>query len=392
MKYDFDRIISRKGSNSLKWDFSRQRVGVDDVLPMWVADMDFEAPAPVVEAIQQRAKHGIFGYTGIPNSYYQAVIGWMKKRFNWEIKKEWIVLTPGVISALHLAVQAFTHPGDKVIIQPPVYYPFFWAVENNGRLLVNNTLINDNGRYLMDFESLEKSIDDRTRLLILCSPHNPVGRVWKEEELEKLVQICLEHKIIIISDEIHADLIMKGYKHIPTVTISEEAAQIVVTCTAPSKTFNIAGLEMANIIISNKFLYNQFKTAVRKAGLMHASLFGLAATEAAYNQREEWLQQLLDYLEGNYEFLCSFVVENMPGIKVTPLEGTYLVWLDFRSLALPDEELKNLLLKKARVWLDDGPMFGPGGDGFQRINIACPRKILKEGLIRIARAVQRVSS
>ncbi|MFQ5721915.1 MAG: MalY/PatB family protein, partial [Candidatus Aminicenantales bacterium] len=262
------------------------------------------------------------------------------------------------------------------------------AVENNGRLLVNNTLINDNGRYLMDFGSLEKSIDDRVRLLILCSPHNPVGRVWKEEELEKLVEICLEHKIIIISDEIHADLIMKGYNHIPTTTISEEAAQIVVTCTAPSKTFNIAGLEMANIIISNKFLYNQFKNAVRKAGLMHTDLFGLVATEAAYNHGEEWLQQLLDYIAGNYEFLCSFVAENMPQVKVTPLEGTYLVWLDFRSLGVSDDELKHLLLRKARVWLDDGPMFGPGGGGFQRINIACPRKILEEGLRRIAEAIK----
>jgi len=387
MKYDFDRIINRKGTNSLKWDYSQQRIGVDEVLPMWVADMDFESPPSVIEAVRQRAKHGLFGYTGIPNSYYQAVINWMRKRFNWEIKKEWIVITPGVVAALHLAVQAFTQPGDKVIIQPPVYYPFIWAVESNDRRLINNTLINDSGRYLMDFEGLEKAIDERTRLLILCSPHNPVGRVWKKEELERLVEICLKHNIIIISDEIHSDLIMKGYRHIPTATISEDAAQIMVTCTAASKTFNTAGLMTANTIISNKSLYNQFNNAVRKAGLMHADLFGLAATEAAYNQGEEWLEQLLDYIAGNYEFLCSFVAENMPKVKVTPLEGTYLVWLDFRGLGLPDEELKSLLLKKARVWLDDGPMFGPGGAGFQRINIACPRKILKEGLRRIAGAL-----
>lgn len=297
-----------------------------------------------------------------------------------------------MVPALHLAVQAFTHPGDKVIIQPPVYYPFSWAVKNNGRQLINNTLINDNGRYIMDFEGLEKSIDARTRMLILCSPHNPVGRVWSEKELEKLAQICLKNNIIIVSDEIHADLILKEYKHTPTALLSEEVAQIVVTCTAPNKTFNIAGLEMANIIISNKVLYNRFKNTVINAGIMLANTFGIVATEAAYKYGEEWLEQLLDYVEANYNFLCSFVAQNMPKIKVTPLEGTYLVWLDFRSLRLPDKELKDLLLKEAKIWLDEGTRFGPGGKGFQRINIACPRKTLKKGLTHIAEAIQRISS
>ncbi|MGB8953188.1 MAG: PatB family C-S lyase [Candidatus Aminicenantales bacterium] len=387
MKYNFDRMIDRTGTSSLKWDFREKFTGVKDILPMWVADMDFETAPPVLEAVQKRAAHGIFGYTEMADPYYEAFGAWMKKRFNWDIQRQWIVFTPGVIPALFLAVQAFTRSGEKVVIQPPVYHPFSQAVVSNGRQLLNNPLKIEGGRYVMDLEHLENSIDEKTRMLILCSPHNPVGRVWTKEELAQLGRICVAHKIVIVSDEIHADLIMKGHSHTPMATLSEEMAEITVTCTAPNKTFNIAGLETAHTIISNKALCDRFKTTVHNTGILTANTFGIVAAQAAYNHGEEWLEQLLDYVQDNYDFLVSFVKKHMPKIKTFPLEGTFLVWLDFRGLGLPDKEIKTLLRNTAKVWLDDGPKFGVEGRGFQRMNIGCPRKRLEEGLTRIAHAL-----
>jgi len=392
MEYNFDKIINRAGTHSLKWDFCEKLTGEKEILPMWIADMDFEAPEPVVEAIRKWTEHGIFGYTERSDTYYDAVIQWMKKRHDWEVHKEWITFTPGVVPSINIAVQAFSQPGDKVILQPPVYYPFMSAVLNNGRRVVNNNLRIEEGRFLMDYEALKNSIDEKTRMIILCSPHNPVGRVWTKDELETLARICLDHDIIMVSDEIHSDLVMKQYSHTPLATLSEEVEKAVVTCTAPNKTFNLAGLQMANIIIPNRTLYNQFKNTVAKAGLEMANMFGIVATEAAYNHGEEWLEQLLKYLQQNYNFLVSFIEENIPQVKVFPLEGTYLVWLDFRSYGLSDEKMKELLRKKAKVWLSEGYIFGRGGEGFQRMNIACPRKLLEEGLTRIAKALNSLES
>lgn len=387
IKYDFDQVIERAGTHSLKWDWAEKRFGLKDVLPMWVADMDFAVADPIRVSIQKRAEHGIYGYTDRPDSYYRSIIDWMKKRFGWTILRDWILCTPGVVPAFNLAIQAFTHPGDKVIIQPPVYYPFAAAVLNNGRQLTNNNLVLKNGTFAIDFAGLKTAIDDRTRLLILCSPHNPVGRVWRVEELEQLAEICLEHNILIISDEIHADLIMVDHRHVPLATLGEEISRITITCTSPSKTFNLAGLQVANLIISNPALHLRLKQTLTNTGLWLANPFGIAALEAAYNHGEEWLAQLLDYLMTNYKFLCRFVKQSIPRLKVMPLEGTYLVWLDFREYLTEDygtDDLNEDLMQKAGVWLDNGPLFGGISKGFQRINIACPRKILEKGLNRIS--------
>jgi len=386
MDFNFDQIIDRRGTYSLKWDFLQEKVGDEEIIPLWVADMDFLSPPSVIEALRKRAAHGIYGYTGLPDSYYQSIIFWMKKRFSWPIEKEWIIFTPGVIPALHLAVQAFTQPGDKVIIQPPVYRPFRLAVENNGRRLIQNTLVNQDGYYRMDLESLASQIDDQTRLLILCSPHNPVSRVWRAEELKELINLCFNRGIIIISDEIHADLIMPGFTHLPTSQTSSEAAEITVTCTAPNKTFNIAGLEMGNAIIPNHRLRARFQQALLKAGLFLANTFGVVATEVAYREGEKWLTAVINYIHQNYLFLQEYFGHYLPEIKITPLEGTYLAWLDFRAFHLSDKELQEKLLRKAKVWLDEGPKFGQGGQGFQRLNLACPRGLLEEALERIVKA------
>ena len=387
MKYNFDKVILRSGTRCLKYDLRERYIKVKDTIPMWVADMDFEAPFEVLEAIRQRAEHGIFGYTVRTDDYYNAVIDWMRRRFAWEVKQSWITFTPGVIPALNLAVKAFTNPGDKVIIQPPVYHPFMNAVINNGRRLVNNQLIQlENGTYTIDFDNLERSIDEQTKLIIFCSPHNPVGRVWRLEELNRLAKICLKYDLVVVSDEIHADLIMPGHKHTVLETLDDEIASRVVTCTAPNKTFNIAGLGLANIIISNASLRNKFNTELSKTGLTMTNTFGIEATIAAYRYCESWLEALKSYLHANFKFLETFIHDHLPQVKVTPLEGTYLIWLDFRDIGYSDDEIKETLLNRAKVRLSHGSTFGKGGEGFQRINIATTREILEHGLKRIAKA------
>ena len=387
MTYNFDTIINRQHTSSYKWDMAEKMVGEKDVLPLWVADMDFQAPPAVLEALQKRVEHGVLGYTVIPDSCYGAIIEWMKKRHGWEIQQEWIVFTSGVVPAFYWAVTAYTNPGDSVIIQPPVYYPFFKAVTKNGRQLIENQLRYVNGCYEIDFDELERQFTPRTKLFLLCSPHNPVGRVWTQPELSRLAELCLKHNVTLCSDEIHADLIFRGNRHIPTAMLSDEIAQNTVTCTAANKTFNIAGLTTGFMIIPNRDRRVDFMQARERLGIDTFNLFGLLATEAAYQHGEEWLEQLLDYLQENLALVLRFFEERIPQITVVETEGCYLAWLDCRAFHLSDTELKDFMLKKAKVWLNDGPVFGKGGSGFQRLNFACPRALLKEALERIESAV-----
>jgi len=357
---------------------------------MWVADMDFKVPEPVIEAVKQRAEHGIFGYTARNDSYYEAITGWMERRHNWKVDKDWICHAPGVVPALGMIVRTFTKPGDKIIIQPPVYYPFTNVVEKNERIIVPNPLKYENGKYVMDFEDLENKIDPDVKMIIISSPHNPVGRVWTKEELAQLGEICLKNNILVVSDEIHFDLILKGHTHTPFAAISEEFAQNSIVCTAPSKTFNLAGLQTSNIIIPNKTLRDQFTNTIESLFIGMTNTFGLVATESAYRYGDEWLDQLLEYLQQNVEFLTEYINQHIPELKVVPLEGTYLVWIDCRELGLDAKELEHLMQKEAKVALDEGYIFGKSGEGFTRINIACPQSTLEEGLRRIEKAVKSI--
>ncbi|MHA2163535.1 MAG: MalY/PatB family protein [Candidatus Thorarchaeota archaeon] len=387
MVYDFETMIDRTSKNSAKWTLMKRLTGLDDLIPLWVADMDFSSPPEVVESLKERATHPIYGYTVPTDGYYNGLITWMDKRHGWSgVEKDWILYTPGVVAGFSIAIQAYSQPGDKVVIQPPVYYPFKNQILSTGRQVVENPLKIVDGYYEMDFKDLAEKIDERTKMIILCSPHNPVSRVWKREELEKLVKVCEEKNILIVSDEIHDDLILGEIKHTPTATISEEAIQRTITLVAPSKTFNLAGLTNANAIIPNKKLREAFRSQASK-GSGHNNIFGMVAQDAAYNKGEAWLEELLTYLRGNLKFLEEFIAEKIPGLKLYPLEGTYLAWVDCTSLDMNDEELNEFMLKKAKLWLDEGTLFGTGGSMFMRINIACPRSILKQALENLEKAV-----
>ncbi len=390
MRYDFDTVIDRRGTASVKWDFAEKLFGVQDIIPMWVADMDFASPPEVVEAVVERAKHGVFGYTACTPEYFDAVTGWMGRRHGWAVEKEWIVFSPGVVPALHLLVQAFTKPGDRVILQTPVYYPFMMAVERNGREVLRNPLVLENGRYRMDFRDLErKAADPLASLLILCSPHNPVGRLWTADELRRLGDICAVNGVTVIADEIHGDLVLGGRRHVPYAALSPAFLAGSVTCTAPSKTFNLPGLQTSNVIIADPEKRAAFKAALERSGIYEPNAFGVAALTAAYERGEEWLGALLSYIGENLEFLAGFVDERLPGIRVIEPEATYLAWLDCRGLGMDRRELRRFMREKARVAFDEGYIFGsPEGDGFERINMACPRSVLKEGLERIEKALR----
>lgn len=384
MKYDFDKVYDRHNTNCVKWDLAKE-----DVLPMWVADMDFEVAKPISDAIEKRAEHHVYGYSFAGDNYYNSVINWMNRRKNWNIKKEWIKFSPGIVPAINMLIKAFTVPGDEVVIQTPVYYPFHSAVIENKRNLVENPLKLIDGRYYMDYEDLEQKFKEHNiKLIILCSPHNPVGRVWSEDELIRLGNLCLKYNVKIIADEIHSDLIYKQYKFISIASINEEFADITATCTAPSKTFNLAGLQTSNVIISNDEMRKQFTDVLDANAVMEPNLFGITALEAAYNSGSEWLDQLMDYLSDNLEFLSEYINNSIPEIKVIKPEGTYLVWLDCRNLGMNKKELHDFMLDKAKVWFDDGHMFGENGQGFERINIACTKATLKEALDRIKNALK----
>ena len=388
----FDQVIERRNTSSVKWDLVEQLYGSGDVLPMWVADMDFPAPKPVVDAIVARAQHGVYGYTTRPGSAYDAIEQWASTRHRWMIEREWISFSPGVVPALAFLLDALSEPGQKVIIQPPVYHPFAFTIRENGREIVNNHLIFENGQYRMDFEDLERKASEGARLMILCSPHNPVGRVWTREELARLGEICFAHGITVISDEIHSDLILPGKEHTPFASIGPEFAENSVVCTAPSKTFNLAGLQTSVVIIPNKELRERYNAVLDRLHLGLPNTFGLTAMEAAYRHGGEWLDELRGYVSENLRYLREFLEREAPAIKVVQPEGTYLVWLDCRELGLDTEGLARFMREDAKVGLDDGHIFGPGGDGFERINIACPRSVLQEGLERIAGAVRRLGA
>lgn len=391
MKYNFDEQINRRNTDCMKWDGTLEVFGEQDVLPMWVADMDFKAPQPVIDALVEKAMSGVFGYNKKPLGYDEAITGWFKRRHNWDIKPEWLCFSPGVVTGLTVLVRAFTEVGDKIIIQPPVYYPFYNVINDNGRVVVENSLKIKDGRYVMDFRDLEeKAKDPKTRLLFLCSPHNPVGRVWTREEILRLGEICINNGVLVIADEIHCDLIYKGYKHIPFASISPEFAVNSITTLSPSKTFNLAGLQTSVIVIPDEDKRKIYRKMLNVHRVYHMNTFGMTALKAAYNYGEEYLEELLDYLEGNLNFLCEYIEKNIPQVKVIKPEGTYLVWLDFRDWGWDSDDLESFLLKKAKVALDPGYWFGEEGKGFMRINIACPRTLLKEGLDRIRQAMKQV--
>jgi len=387
-KYDFDDIISREGTSCIKYDGRERIFKTDDVLPLWVADMDFRTPDFIVEAIKKRVAHEIYGYTFKSGSYFDSIIYWMKRRHNWEIKSEWISSSPGVVAGITIAIETFSKPGDEVIVQPPVYFPFFDSVRGTRRKMVENPLKLDNGRYTFDFEDLKSKITENTKLLLLCNPQNPGGMVWTREELEKLSKICIENKVMVISDEIHSDLIYNGYKHIPFATLSEEAAKNCAVLMAPSKTFNVAGLSSSLVIISDKTKFARYERTLGVGHLGMGNIFGSVALETAYKHGDEWLEQMLDYLWGNYLFLNEFIAARIPKIKVMKPEATYLIWLDFSAFGMNDEQLNNFIIKEAKVGLNNGGRFGTGGDGWMRINIGCPRKILEEALERIVNAFE----
>ncbi len=388
-KYDFDSIIDRRNTDCLKYDFAERRGKDKDILPLWVADMDFKTAPEITEVVQKRVEHGIFGYTEPLDSYFEALQGWMNKRHDWEIEPNWLIKTPGVVFALAMAVQAFTNEGDAVLIQKPVYYPFSEVVEDNNRKLIVNTLhLGDDGKYHIDFEDFERKIvDNKVKLFLLCNPHNPVGRVWTKAELLKIGEICLRHNVIVASDEIHQDFVYEGHKHLVFANLSEELSDITITCTSPSKTFNLAGFQVSNILISNAGIRRKFRGAVYAAGYSQLNTLGLVACEAAYRHGGAWYDELMEYLFSNIDFVRGYLAENIQQIRLIEPEGTYLLWLDFRALNLTEDELQDLVEKKAGLWLDSGSMFGKCGEGFERINVACPRETLKLALDRLKNAM-----
>ncbi len=387
MKHNFDEIINRKSTHSLKWDCCKERFNSDDILPMWVADMDFRSPAQVIDAIKRRAEHGVFGYTETSEKLSDALQIWMKKRNRWDIDKRWIVHTPGVVTSVNASILAFTDVDDKVLMQTPIYYPFFSSISENGRQLVVNPLKNSGGAYEIDFEDLEKKLGSGVKMMILCSPHNPIGRVWKREELEQVARLCLKYDVLLVSDEIHSDLVFEDYAHIPAASVSEEILNASITLISPTKTFNLAGLSESMAIIPNPEHRQSFKRTLHRTGAGMLNIFGLEAAEAAYAHGEDWLEELLAYLQANLETLVEYFESHIPRIKVIRPEATYLAWLDCHELPVAADKLKEFFTFKARVGLNDGVTFGKEGAGFQRMNFACPRGLLLEGLERIKKAV-----
>lgn len=386
---DFDKIVDRVNTDCLKYDFAVRRGMPEDVLPLWIADMDFKTSSYVQEALINEVNHGIYGYSEVRDEYFEVLKGWMSRHYNWEVERRWLVKTPGIVYALGMAVHAFTEKGDAVMLQQPVYYPFTEVIVDNDRKLVSNTLVQDEkGYYHMDFDDMEeKIVKENVKLFFLCSPHNPVGRVWTKAELTRLGDICIKHGVIVVSDEIHADFVFEG-KHQVFADISQEFADISVTCTSPSKTFNLAGLQISNIFIPNNRIRSKFRHAIDQSGYSQLNVMGLVACKAAYKDGDEWYEAMREYVWNNIKYTEKFVRERLEGVKMTKLEGTYLVWLDFRGLGLSVQQLEDLIIKKAGLWLDSGKIFGEAGEGFQRINVACPRATLTEALERIEKAIK----
>lgn len=384
MKYDFDKTIDRRATNSYKWDSAPE-----GVLPMWVADMDFRTAPAIIDALQKRVAHGIFGYTRVPDAYYDAVTSWFSRRYGWNIDREWIIYTSGVVPAVSAVIKALTVPGDKVIVQTPVYNCFFSSIRNNGCEIVSNPLRRTADTYEMDFDALERcAADPRAKVMLLCNPHNPAGRVWTPDELTRLGNICLRNGVTVVADEIHCELVYQGFKYTPFASLSDAFLHRSVTCVSPSKAFNIAGLQIANIVAFDNDMRSRIDKAININEVCDVNPFGVAATIAAYNEGEEWLNQLVDYLHGNYEAMAEFCRRELPEFPITRLEGTYLVWMDCSSLGMPSDALEHALLEDARLWLNAGTMYGAEGEGYMRWNIACPRSVMLDGLNRFLNFVR----
>ncbi len=390
MPVDFDTVPNRRGTNCFKYDFAREMGMPEDVLPLWVADMDFPTAPAVLERLHALAEHGIFGYTGVKDAYFSAVHNWYAQRFGWETQRSWLVTTPGVVFAIAIAIRAFTQKGDAILIQQPVYYPFANKVTENDRQLVVNPLVLKNGRYEMDFADMERKIVDyHVKMLLLCSPHNPVGRVWTKEELLRVGEICQKHGVLVVSDEIHADFTYAGHTHRVFASVKSEFADFTITCTAPSKTFNLAGLQNSNIFIPNRQLRHAYKKELSACGCGGTNCMGMAACQAAYEAGADWLEQLKQYLAGNLAYIRQFLREKLPEIALIEPDGTYLVWLDLRKLGLTEQQQRQLIVQDAKLWLDTGTLFGQGGEGFERINIACPRTTIEQAMQRLEHAVHK---
>uniref|UniRef100_UPI0040254C0A MalY/PatB family protein n=1 Tax=Candidatus Limisoma sp. TaxID=3076476 RepID=UPI0040254C0A len=384
MKYDFDKTIDRRATNSYKWDSAPE-----GVLPMWVADMDFRTAPAIIDALQKRVAHGIFGYTRVPDAYYDAVTSWFSRKHGWDIDREWIIYTSGVVPAVSAVIKALTVPGDKVIVQTPVYNCFFSSIRNNGCEIVSNPLRRTADTYEMDFDALERcAADPRAKVMLLCNPHNPAGRVWTPDELTRLGNICLRNGVTVVADEIHCELVYQGFKYTPFASLSDAFLHRSVTCVSPSKAFNIAGLQIANIVAFDNDLRSRIDKAININEVCDVNPFGVAATIAAYNEGEEWLNQLVDYLHGNYEAMAEFCRRELSEFPITRLEGTYLVWMDCSSLGMPSDALEHALLDDARLWLNAGTMYGAEGEGYMRWNIACPRSVMLDGLNRFLNFVR----
>lgn len=371
----------------MKYDLLTPLYGRDDLIPMWVADMDYEVPDFIRKALAERVEHPIYGYTFRPQRFYEVIAGWMERRHAWSTDPTSINFSPGIVPAFNFCVLGYTEPGDKVLVQPPVYFPFFSAVESHGRELVYNQLIDDGGIYSIDFDDLEKKFSEGVKLMLFCHPHNPVGRAWNKEELSRLANLCVKYGVKIVSDEIHSDLLLFGHKHIPLASLGKEISALCVTCVAPSKTFNLAGMHSSAVIIENPQLKKVYDKVMDDIHVGGGNVFGMVAMEEAYLKGDEWLEQLLRYLEGNFTFLQEYIESQIPKLTVSPLEATYLVWLGFQKMEMDDQSLTKFIVNKANLGLLDGPRFGPGGEGYQRINIATPRKVLEKALSQLSQAI-----
>jgi len=389
MKYDFDTVLDRTTNFAAKYDELGKKFGREDLIPLWVADMDFKVAQPIIDAIQKRAEQGIFGYTSRPDSYFQSIQQWLLRRHGWSTDPALMVHCPGVVPSLSLLIRYFTNPGDKIIIQSPVYYPFFDVVRSNDRTLIENPLQLVNGVYEMDFDHLEQVAKEGAKMLLLCSPHNPVGRVWKREELVRLGEICLKYNVLVIADEIHSDLVFSGHKHIPFAMISEEFRQNTITCIAPSKSFNLAGLQASITMFPDTQSRDRFDQILGDLDIRRNNCFSLVATEAAYRDGEEWLEQVKEYIEGNFAFIKDYCQKNIPQIQPNIPEGTYLVWINCRDLGMTQDELHDFMLDEVGVAMDDGFWFGDTYGGYMRLNAACPRSIITKALERWKNAIEK---
>ncbi len=387
MVWNFDESINREGTNCIKYDLRDDIFGNKDVIPMWVADMDFNTPEFVINSFQERLKHEIFGYSFRPSAYFSSIIDWLKIRHNWNVEKEWISYCPGIVPALNICTLAFTEPGDNIIVQPPVYFPFFAAAESHGRKLIYNRLIESDNKWVMDLDSLISQIDSKTRMIILSNPHNPIGRVWTTEELTLLADICIKNNILILSDEIHCDLVLPGYIHNPVAKLSEQIAENTITCIAPSKTFNLAGLSTSSVIISNPVLRKSFSRIVDNLHIANGNIFGTTASIAAYSNGHKWLDALLDYVDHNIDFVIDYCKQMIPEILPVQPEATYMIWLDCRNLSMSGKELQQFFVNEAGVGMNEGSTFGPGGEGFMRMNVATQHQTVMKALEQIEKAV-----